>query len=123
MKAGLAYPDWPLCYGNVIPDFQHQIYFEFIHRVVAGLVGIATVVLQIMLMANGKVRSGLKALAALSLVLLGSQIVLGGLTVLWQLKANVVASHLGIGTAFFAVLLWISLELRKVSQPSKEQPD
>ena len=42
MNAGLACPDWPLCFGDIIPDFHPQVYFEFIHRVLACLIALAT---------------------------------------------------------------------------------
>lgn len=111
MNAGLACPDWPLCFGDVIPDYHPQVYFEFIHRVVAGCVGLVTLSLQILLF-RSKVSKKLKWLGAASLVLLLTQIVFGGLTVLLQLHAKVVAGHLALGTGFFSVLLWMYLSLK-----------
>jgi cytochrome c oxidase assembly protein subunit 15 len=111
MKAGLACPDWPLCFGDVIPDFHPQVYFEFIHRAVAGSVALVTVALQVVLFRSRAPRA-VKVLGGLSLVLLLTQIVFGGLTVLLLLKAGVVASHLMLGTSFFISLLWIYLSLK-----------
>jgi cytochrome c oxidase assembly protein subunit 15 len=111
MNAGLACPDWPLCFGDVIPDYHPQVYFEFMHRVVAGLVAIAAVSLQLVLFRSRAPRS-LKWLAAGTLLLLASQIIMGGLTVLLQLHSKVVAAHLGMGTGFFALLVWQYLSLR-----------
>lgn len=112
MNAGLACPDWPLCFGNVIPDFHPQVYFEFIHRALAGLIGLTTVTLQIILMRSNAPRI-LKFVGGAILVVLFSQIILGGLTVLMQLKSGVVAAHLAFGTGLFGLLLWQSLELQK----------
>lgn len=111
MNAGLACPDWPLCFGNVIPDYHPQVYFEFIHRVVAGIVSIATISLMTILFRSKSPRA-LKVLGAIALGWLATQVVFGGLTVLLQLHSKVVAGHLALGTGFFAILLWMYLILK-----------
>ena len=35
-EAGLACPDWPLCFGQIIPEMNLEVAFEFGHRVMAG---------------------------------------------------------------------------------------
>src|SRR3989338_6636406 len=40
MNAGLSCPDWPLCFGKMIPDFHPGVWFEFVHRAYAGLVAL-----------------------------------------------------------------------------------
>ena len=109
MNAGLACPDWPLCFGDYIPDYHPQVYFEFIHRAMAGLVAISTAILALTLWLSSQPKK-IKWIMAFAVVLLLAQIIFGGLTVLWQLQAGVVATHLGMGTAFFATLLWIYLQ-------------
>lgn len=112
MNAGLSCPDWPLCFGDFIPDFHPQVYFEFIHRVLAGLVGILASVLMIIVIRNKSVPVQLRALSITAIFLLLLQIIMGGLTVLLQLHEEVVAAHLSLGTGFFGVLIWIYFSLR-----------
>lgn len=111
MNAGLACPDWPLCFGDVIPDYHPQVYLEFIHRVMAGLVSLTTVAVAVVLF-RAAIPVQLKWLMVGALVVLLAQVVFGGLTVLWQLHAGVVAGHLGLATLFFACLLWQYLALK-----------
>ncbi len=121
MNAGLACPDWPLCFGDIIPDYHPQVYFEFLHRVLAGLVSIAAVSLNFILW-RSKAPQALKWIGIGSLVLLLTQVVFGGLTVLLQLHSKVVAAHLGMGTGFFAILLWMYLSLKPVDEPGVKLP-
>ena len=39
--AGLACPDWPLCFGELVPRFDLKVAFEWGHRVTAGAVSLA----------------------------------------------------------------------------------
>lgn len=124
MNAGLACPDWPLCFGDIIPDFHPQVYFEFIHRVIAGLISIALVVLNIQVMRHPNISKGIKYACAFSWVLVLTQIIFGGLTVLLQLHDKVVATHLALGTGFFATLVWIysRLQLDQVPVEKSKEP-
>ena len=45
MEAGLACPDWPLCYGSFLPGRQMnlQVFLEWFHRLDAFFVGIVLI--------------------------------------------------------------------------------
>lgn len=112
MNAGLACPDWPLCFGDVIPDYHPQVYLEFIHRVLAGFIALTTCGLMVYLWRKPSVPKGLQGLGGLTILLLVSQVVMGGLTVLLQLHSKVVAAHLGLALCFYMSLLWIYLSVK-----------
>lgn len=116
MNAGLACPDWPLCFGDFIPDYHPQVYLEFIHRAMAGLVSITTGILIVFLFRASRVSVAIKRVALGAVILLLTQIVFGGLTVLLALHANVVAAHLTMGIGFFLLLLWIYLSLKRQAE-------
>ncbi len=111
MDAGLACPDWPLCYGSVLPEQMDQIIFwEWFHRVIATAVGFMT------LMLTGLAWWGRTQLprwlpwattGALLLVLI--QGALGALTVTEFLRFDIVTAHLGTATVFLATLVSIAL--------------
>lgn len=117
MNAGLACPDWPLCFGDVIPDWHPQVYLEFIHRAMAGLVSLTTAFLAFHLW-RSSAPATLKWIMGFTVALLSAQVVFGGLTVIWQLQAGVVATHLSMGTGFFALLLWMYLSLKYGREPA-----
>lgn len=114
--AGLSCPDWPLCFGRVVPEFDFHVYLEFGHRVVAGLVSLGFIGQAVRFWRNGAfgASEGLRRLYALAAVALGAQVVLGGLTVLHLLAEWTVASHLVTGNTFCALLLLIALTVREL---------
>lgn len=114
MNAGLACPDWPLCYGSVLPAEQMnlQVFLEWFHRLVASTVGFATIVL---CGASWYFRQSLPkwtpwaTSGSFSLVVF--QGILGGLTVTQLLRFDIVTAHLGTGLLFFSSLLAIATSL------------
>lgn len=112
--AGLACPDWPLCFGEVVPPIDFGVAFEFGHRVLAGTVSIAFVALGVGVhLDRRRWGSGAVALVWLAALALVAQIVLGGLTVLQLLAEWTVASHLLGGNTFCLVLLLLALTMRE----------
>ena len=120
MNAGLACPDWPLCFGKVIPDFQVQVYYEFIHRTIAGIVALATGFVAFVIYKSKQSSRELKITMSIALTVLISQIILGGLTVLKLLHFGVVTAHLAFGVGFWCCLLWIYFCLR--NDPKSKAP-
>ncbi|MFZ4555764.1 MAG: COX15/CtaA family protein [Pseudanabaena sp.] len=114
MNAGLACPDWPLCYGTVLPAEQMnlQVFLEWFHRLVASTVGFATIVL---CGASWYFRQSLPKWTPLattgSFSLVVFQGILGGLTVTQLLRFDIVTAHLGTGLLFFSSLLAIATAL------------
>jgi cytochrome c oxidase assembly protein subunit 15 len=107
--SGLACPDWPLCQGRLIPPFQFNVLIEWFHRLVALLVSVMLFVTVAWVLANGPLRARLGGLAALAIVLLLAQILLGALTVWKLLDPGVVGGHLGVALLLFSTMLTLSL--------------
>ncbi len=121
--AGLACPDWPLCFGEVVPEIDFAVGLEWGHRVLAGFVSLGFFGLVAgMVAARERLGRGLLGLAAFGVVALLVQIVLGGLTVLELLAEWTVTSHLLTGNTFCLVLLLLALGLREVDSPVVRQP-
>lgn len=111
--AGLSCPDWPLCHGQVVPSFDLKIAFEWGHRVFAGSISLGLVALSWLGLRSGAVKGPLRPRLAAAWVLLITQIVFGGLTVLLQLAPWTVSVHLILGNLFCLTLLWIGFDLRE----------
>lgn len=121
--AGLACPDWPLCFGEVIPPIDFGVAFEFGHRVLAGGVSLGFLALLVGMVASRRdLPRWLLGAAGVSAVILAVQIVLGGLTVLHLLAEWTVASHLVTGNAFCVSLLVLALGLREQTRSIEQGP-
>ncbi|MDB9315774.1 heme A synthase [Spirulina sp. CS-785/01] len=108
MNAGLACPDWPLCYGQLVPTQQMnlQVFLEWFHRLDAALIGLSAMTLVgLSLWWRQKLPRWLPYASLLALFLIVFQGVLGGLTVTEMLRFDIVTAHLGTALLFFCVLL------------------
>ena len=114
MNAGLACPDWPLCYGELVPTKQMnlQVFLEWFHRLDASLIGISAIVLVGMSWWNRRsVPKWLPWASTFALFLIVFQGILGGLTVTQLLRFDIVTAHLGTALFFFITLLVIGTAL------------
>lgn len=109
--AGLACPDWPLCFGEVIPELNFQVFLEWGHRVFAGTISVGFVGLGALVLSRPDLRGRAGAMCGVALVVLLTQIVLGGLTVLKLLASWSVTLHLVTGNLFLLSLLAIASAL------------
>ncbi len=105
-EAGLAVPDWPLSYGQWFPPMVGNIFWEHGHRMIAGSVGILTLILAIAVQIYGK-WTALKKLAWAAVGLVVVQAVLGGVTVLLMLPPVVSIAHACLGPTFFCLIVSI----------------
>ncbi len=107
MQAGLACPDWPLCYGVLWPGRQWnlQVFLEWFHRLDAFLVGVALLLLfALSLRFRARFPGWLPWSAGLALGLVAVQGSLGALTVLSQLAAPTVTLHLAAALSLVLLL-------------------
>ena len=109
--AGLSCPDWPLCFGAIIPEFNFQIAFEWGHRAIAGSVAILFSILAWATLRRPGLNRSMRKGLLIAAILLAAQIVLGGLTVLQLLAYWTVTSHLVTGNAFALVLVLLARRL------------
>ncbi|ALF51762.1 heme A synthase [Nostoc spongiaeforme FACHB-130] len=108
MNAGLACPDWPLCYGELVPAKQMnlQVFLEWFHRLDASLIGVSAIALAgLSWWHRRSLPVWLPWAASFALFLIVFQGILGGLTVTELLRFDIVTAHLGTALLFFTTLL------------------
>ncbi len=111
MEAGLACPDWPLCFGTWLPGRQMniQVFLEWFHRLDAFLVSFVLLVqLCLSLRWRSHLPKWLPWVYGALVFLIGLQAVLGGLTVLQLLPTAVVTAHLFLGLTLVASMSALS---------------
>ena len=110
MEAGLACPDWPLCYGSVLP-FNHmnlRVFLEWFHRLDAFLVGILILFkFSLSIIWKNEIPNWLPKTYSLLLFLVIVQGSFGALTVINLLDSYTVTGHLLI--AFLLLITTISI--------------
>ena len=121
MEAGLACPDWPLCYGSFLPlsHMNLRVFLEWFHRLDAFLVGILILSkFALSIIWRKEIPNWLPKTYSLLLFLIFVQGSLGALTVIHLLNSFTVTSHLLI--AFLLLITTISINQNLENDDTKE---
>ncbi len=123
MEAGLACPDWPLCYGSFFPKgrMNIQVFLEWFHRLDAFFVGIAiSGQFLISVIFRSLLPKWLPWINGFVFFLIVLQGALGALTVVDLLPSSVVMGHLFLAFTLVALMSGLVqrlLEPNQVSSP------
>ena len=125
MNAGLACPDWPLCYGQLVPTQQMnlQVFLEWFHRLDSALIGFSAIALTgLSWWWRKELPNWLPWAATFALFLIVFQGILGGLTVTQLLRFDIVTAHLGTALLFFGTLIIIGTSLISFTPSNDANP-
>ena len=115
--SSLACPDWPLCYGQIMPEMTGGVAIEHSHRLLGATVGLLTILTCVMAYRRRKHDPVVFRLSVIAVALVIFQGTLGGLTVIYLLPTALSTAHLATAMLFLSTILWIAL--RSHRGPSK----
>jgi cytochrome c oxidase assembly protein subunit 15 len=121
--SGLAVPDWPLSFGQFFPPMEGGVFYEHGHRLVAGYVALLTLI-QCGVVLKFEKRSWVRKLAVFAVILVLTQALLGGMTVLFLLPKAVSIAHACIAQTYFCasvVLMTVTSKFWRTSLKSVEE--
>jgi cytochrome c oxidase assembly protein subunit 15 len=107
-EAALSVPDWPLSYGTLTPPMVGGIRYEHSHRVIAGVLGILSIVLAVWVWAKDE-RRWLRWFSVIAVAGIAAQAVLGGEVVRQLLHYWLPVMHACFAQIVFAALLSIAV--------------
>lgn len=101
---GLGCPDWPLCYGRVVPPALTGAWVEFTHRLLGGLTSVQIVLLALLAWRGFRHEPGVFRPAVLAGLLLVVQVSLGGLHVIFEIPPATGWVHTGVAMLIVGML-------------------
>jgi protoheme IX farnesyltransferase len=113
--AGLAFRDWPLMDGRLVPTLGGAATLMFAHRVLAAAVLVLVVWLAIRARTMANRSRGLVVLSTAALGLLGAQIVAGAANVWSELSPAAVTAHVALSACVWGVLVALAAVSRRLA--------
>jgi len=105
--SGLGCPDWPTCYGRLVPPLELHSIIEYSHRSIAALAGTSIIATVLAAWLRFRHEHWIVWPATAILGLLAAQVPLGALVVATELESALVAFHLGMALLIFACTLTV----------------
>jgi heme A synthase len=99
--ASLACSGWPLCNGSLVPGGDSDVGLHYLHRVLAGMLGVLLLALTYIAWEDRRRQPLLLELAAVACAVFVAQALIGAANIWTELAAGVVVAHLTL-----AALLW-----------------
>jgi heme A synthase len=107
-ESSLACPDWPTCFGTMVPEMTGGVFWEHLHRLVAGglllMWGLATWLAR----KEAADRPWVFKAAVVGVALLLVQSIFGGLTVIYRLPDWISTTHLTLAFSFLALATFLA---------------
>src|SRR3954468_17545908 len=123
--SGLGCPDWPRCHGGFTPELDSHVAIEDGNRLLSSLVGLVSIAAGVAALRRRPFRRDLVVPGSLLMIGVVAQGVLGGITVLLDLKWQVVIAHYLLSMALLAaaaVLVWRQYRESDTAPPATERP-
>jgi cytochrome c oxidase assembly protein subunit 15 len=112
--AGLAIPDFPLAFGQIIPPtWDSGIAVHFAHRVGAVIVVALVAAISMHVLARQRARKELVRPALLLMLVVLAQFTLGALTVLSQKHIAINTAHVATGALLFVTSVALGLRVHR----------
>jgi heme A synthase len=101
--SSLACPDWPTCFGTMVPEMSGGVFWEHLHRLVAGGLLMMFALGTWLAKKEATDRPWVFRVSLAGMALLVVQSVFGGLTVLYRLPDFLSTTHLALAFLFLAL--------------------
>jgi heme a synthase len=105
--SGLGCPDWPTCFGSWIPPFEFKAWAEWVHRLIAAVIGVMILGVAVLAVVDHRDRRSLVAGSLGALALVVFQAWLGRETVRLGNSGASVTAHLAAAMAVAGLLTFL----------------
>ena len=120
-ESSLACPDWPTCFGTMMPEMTGGVFWEHLHRLVAGGLVLMFILATWLARKETSDRPWIFRLSIVGVGLLLVQSFFGGLTVIYRLPDLISTTHLSLAFIFLSLATVLAVETHG-STNSKSPP-